>query len=155
MALPTIPEDKKWPEPQEDTPWVIINTATIPVFFECTRCDTSEDMPKFPVDMKDFIKAIETFVDAHRGCEEDEDEDERVCETCDGEGTVEGALVCGNVRAGGCRDGLCGGCYPTEPCPDCGENSEPDWDAIAEDRAESRALQSAESNDEVDWESPQ
>lgn len=77
------------------------------------------------------------------------EEAEQECETCGGEGVVEGALVCGNVRAGGCRDGMCGGCYPEKPCPDCvnAEANEPDWDAMRESREETM--------DEVGWESPE
>jgi len=45
----------------------------------------------------------------------------------------------------------CGGCYTRSPCPDCGDNSETDWDAIAESKAENKRLQVT---DEVNWESP-
>ena len=152
MAMPTNPNPWEFASEsvEEETPWIIINTSEPEAFFQCQRCEEAE-IPTFPVDMKVFIENINTFVAAHRDCE---DEDEQECKTCDGEGTVEGALVCGNVRAGGCSDGMCGGCYPTIPCPDCGGNSEPDWDAIAKDRAESRALRDSEPIDEVEWESP-
>lgn len=149
MALPTIPEDQRWPEPGDgEAPWVIINSATVPAFFECTRCDTAEDLPKLPVDMKVFIKAIETFVDAHRGCEEQDEETEQECETCGGEGTIEVGPDC-NKPPSEC----CGGCYRTEGCPDCPiyEANEPDWDAIRKDRME---LAEQAAQDEVDWESP-
>lgn len=73
-----------------------------------------------------------------------------VCEACGGE-PVEGPLVCGDTKRGGCADGMCGGCYEEIPCPDCSEEGqEPDWDVIAENAAENRALRA---QDEVEWES--
>jgi hypothetical protein len=74
------------------------------------------------------------------------------CETCDDEGTYEGQNICGS--RGGCRDGMCGGCFSTELC-DCaagekvGAGSEPDYDAIGDERRDERG------RDEVDWESPE
>lgn len=74
-------------------------------------------------------------------------DDDSECQTCDGEREIQGANTC---TISGCDS--CGGCFDYEPCPDCGGDHEPDWDAIAEDRAESRALSA---QDEVEWESPE
>jgi hypothetical protein len=87
--------------------------------------------------------------------EEEDAEDESECQTCDGEREIEGARVCGQPSRGGCSDGMCGGCFESYPCPDCGDESEPDWDAIADDRRDERALRDSEPEDEVKWESPE
>lgn len=154
MPLPTNP-NKPWQDATEDisdTPWVIVNTSTPKPFFECQRCKARED-PTFPVDMKVFINSINTFVNAHKECNE---ETEQECETCGGEGSVEGGNVCGNTRLGGCSDGMCGGCFSSEQCTDCpaAEEMEPDWDAMRESREEDRELRN-EAMDEVEWESPE
>jgi hypothetical protein len=154
-----------------DAGHVIINSKEVGGRFECEHCGT-DYTPAMPCPMNLYLDLMNGFLRDHKGCEvrtdnrlglarlpkalrEEEDaEDERTCETCDGERTVEGSRVCGNTRAGGCADGMCGGCYQSLPCPECGEDIEQDWDSIAEDRAESRALRDAESDDEVDSESP-
>ena len=71
-----------------------------------------------------------------------------VCETCEGEGTVEGPVSC-NVVPSEC----CGGCTTMEACPDCdgdGIDHEPDYDAMRDDLRERDDLAA-----EVEWESPE
>jgi len=78
------------------------------------------------------------------------DQDKREpCKTCGGEGYIEYGPSCSRPASD-----CCGGCFTQEACPDCGDPdaNEPDWDAIAEARAEARADEAL--NAEVDWESP-
>jgi hypothetical protein len=132
MPLPTNPEP--WENASEDlseTPWIIINTATPKAFFECERCGESE-VPTFPVDMKVFIANINTFVNEHRECEEEEDE---ICGSCNGSGE-------------GRYDGST--CYSCKGSGEVGKRGpEPDYDALADERRDERG------QDEVDWESPE
>lgn len=77
--------------------------------------------------------------------EEDEDEEaEPECATCGGDRVIEVGPEC-NAPISEC----CGGCFRSEPCPECGEEEEePDWDSIREARAEAAAERDAE----ITWE---
>lgn len=123
--------------------------------FECLHCGVTQD-PKFPIDLKVMVKMIDEFVAAHVDCvKEDEDEEtEQECKTCGDEGYIEGGNICGSK--GGCSDGMCGGCFASEPCPDCSsaDKYEPDWDAMREAKEDNRRGYE-DAMDEVEWEAPE
>lgn len=165
---------------KKSTDHIVVNTKENGRF-ECRHCGATKD--PYPINIDNLDSIIAEFTAEHIDCEmevvnvnvrvsppiqsidlsltiggeEKEDvegETEQVCENCDGERVVEGARICGSPSLGGCSDGMCGGCYASEPCMYCGEEDqdEPDWDAMREAReeaAEDRA------QDEVDWESPE
>lgn len=88
-------------------------------------------------------KAVERSEIRGEGEDDVEDEAEQECSECGGEGVVEVGPEC-NVPISEC----CGGCFRSEPCPECGEEApEPDWDAIREARAET----ARDYEVEVDW----
>lgn len=169
MTLPTIPEEERW-QFQGNAPHVVINTKVDGGRFDCRNCGTVYQ-PNIPCPLNLYLDMANGFHNDHKNCEirtegrlgpaeppaeeeDDEEEAEPECETCGGERTVESERVCGNTRRGGCADGLCGGCYNDEPCPDCtdADEFEPDWDAMREAREENDMLRA---QDEVEWESPE
>jgi len=155
---------------EPSAPHCVINSMVDGGRFECENCG-ADYLPALPCPMNVYLSIANTWIGDHRMCEvrtenrmgnarlpkalrEEEDEvesTEQECEHCE-EGFTEGGRTCGNPSAGGCIDGMCGGCYAVVPCSYCNddhEEPEPDYDAIADERRDERG------QDEVEWESPE
>jgi len=111
--------------------------------------DADDEKVLFDEDGKSYA-TCDSHANEELSGDELKDGAERYCPTCRGEGFVE------VDRRHACTvplEDCCGGCYDSEPCPDCGEEEpEPDWDSIREAREEARIEEA--NNAEVDWESP-
>jgi len=127
------------PESKKEHDHVVLNSLVDGGRLECRNCGDNYS-PTLPCSLDIYVNIMETFLSQHKECKDPDS----ICKTCEGEGTVEGDRVCGSPSRGGCADGMCGGCFAVDPCPECRDEGleEPDWDAMREAR------------DEVAWEVP-